>query len=72
MPEANLIFIAPPSLEELKRRLIGRGTESAEEIAIRLETAEVEMASQSLFDHVVINEEVAQCAAEVLDLMKTS
>jgi guanylate kinase len=72
MPEANLIFIAPPSLEELKRRLIGRGTESAEEIAIRLETAEVEMASQRLFDHVVINEEVAQCAAEVLDLMKTS
>jgi guanylate kinase len=52
--------------------LIGRGTESAEEIAIRLDTAEVEMASQSLFDHVVINEEVAQCAAEVLDLMKTS
>lgn len=72
MPEANLIFIAPPSLEELNRRLLGRGTESAEEIAIRLETAAVEMGSQGLFDHVVINDEVAECAAEVLDLMKTS
>lgn len=72
MPEANLIFIAPPSLEELNRRLLGRGTESAEEIAIRLETAKVEMGSQGLFDHVVVNGEVAECAAEVLDLMKTS
>ena len=72
MPEANLIFIAPPSLEELNRRLLGRGTESAEEIAIRLETAAIEMSGQDLFDHVVINDEVAECAAEVLDLMKTS
>jgi guanylate kinase len=72
MPEANLIFIAPPSLDELKSRLIGRGTESPEEVAIRLRTAEVEMAAQDLFDHVVINGEVAQCAQEVLDLMKSS
>ncbi len=71
MPDANLIFIAPPSLEELNKRLLGRGTESAEEIAIRLETAKVEMSSKSLFDHVVINDEVADCAQEVLDLMKT-
>lgn len=72
MPDANLIFIAPPSLEELKKRLVGRGTETPEEIAIRLETAEVEMASQALFDHTVINHEVAQCAQEVLDLMQSS
>jgi guanylate kinase len=72
MPEANLIFIAPPSLEELKKRLVGRGTETPEEIAIRLETAEIELASQGLFDHVVINHEVAQCAQEVLDLMQSS
>ena len=72
MPEANLIFIAPPSLEELKKRLVGRGTETSEEIAIRLETAEIEMASQGLFDHVVVNHEVAQCAQEVLDLMQSS
>jgi guanylate kinase len=72
MPDANLIFIAPPSLEELKKRLVGRGTETPEEIAIRLETAEVELASQRSFDHVVINTDVAQCAQEVLDLMKSS
>jgi guanylate kinase len=72
MPEANLIFIAPPSLEELKRRLVGRGTETPEEIAIRLKTAEIELAASDLFDHVVINHEVAQCAQEVLDLMKSS
>jgi guanylate kinase len=72
MPDANLIFIAPPSLEELKKRLVGRGTETPEDIAIRLETAEVELASQRSFDHVVINTDVAQCAQEVLDLMKSS
>jgi guanylate kinase len=72
MPEANLIFISPPSLEELKRRLVGRGTETTEEIAIRLKTAEIELAASDLFDHVVINHEVAQCAQEVLDLMKSS
>jgi guanylate kinase len=72
MPECNLIFIAPPSLEELKKRLVGRGTETPEEIAIRLETAETELASQGSFDHVVINTDVAQCAQEVLDLMQSS
>lgn len=72
MPEANLIFIAPPSIEELKRRLMTRGTETAEEVAIRLETAQVELAAQQDFDHIVINNEVAQCAQEVLDLMKSS
>jgi len=72
MPEANLIFIAPPDLDELKRRLVGRGTESPEEIAIRLGTAEIEMKAQEWFDHVVINRDVAQCAQEVLDLMKSS
>jgi guanylate kinase len=72
MPEANLIFIAPPSLEELKKRLIGRGTESPEEIAIRLETAQIELAAKESFDHVVINNQVAQCAQEVLDLMQSS
>jgi len=70
MPEAKLIFIAPPSWQELVRRLEGRATESAEEQARRLVSAEVELAAQSEFDHVVINDEVARCASEVLDLMK--
>jgi len=70
MPEANLIFIAPPSWEELGRRLADRGTETQEQIAVRLETAKAEMAAQGEFDHVVINEEVAKCAQEVLELMQ--
>jgi len=70
MPEANLIFIAPPSWEELGRRLAERGTETQDQIAVRLETAKAEMAAQGEFDHVVINEEVAKCAQEVLELMQ--
>ena len=70
MPEAKLIFIAPPSWDELVRRLQSRGTETAEEQERRLESARVELAAQSEFDHVVINDEVARCASEVLDLMK--
>lgn len=70
MPEANLIFIAPPFWEELGRRLAERGTETQEQIAVRLETAKAEMAAQGEFDHVVINEEVAKCAQEVLELMQ--
>ena len=72
MPSANLIFIAPPNWEELERRLATRGTESPEQIAVRLQTAEQEMAAQGEFDHVVINHEVAQCGQEVLDLMQAS
>ena len=67
LPEARLIFIAPPSWDELVRRLESRGTESAEEQARRLETAKAELAAQSEFDHVVINDEVARCATEVVE-----
>lgn len=70
MPEAKFIFIGPPSWDELVRRLTGRGTESAEEQAKRLETAREELAAQGEFDHVVINDEVARCAAEVVELIK--
>ena len=70
MPEANLIFIAPPSWEELVHRLTGRGTESAEEQARRLETASTELAAQGEFDHVVINDEVAECARRIVELMQ--
>jgi len=72
MPEANLIFIAPPSFEELLNRLKTRGTESQEQIAIRLETAKTEMEQAATFDHIVVNKEVAQAAREVLELMQAS
>ena len=70
MPDAKFVFICPPSWEELVRRLIGRGTETPEEQANRLETAREELAAQSEFDYIVINDEVARCAAEVVELMK--
>jgi len=69
-PEAKLVFIAPPSWDELVSRLKGRGTENAEEQARRLETAKLELSAQDEFDYVVINDEVARCASEVVDLMQ--
>ncbi len=71
MPEARLVFLQPPSWEELVRRLVGRGTEDASEQARRLETAKVELASVDEFDHEVVNRDVREAAQEVVDLMKT-
>ncbi|WP_187976097.1 guanylate kinase [Mycetocola sp. JXN-3] len=70
MPEAALVFLAPPSWEELVRRLTGRGTESAEEQARRLETARTELAAADEFDYQIVNGEVAEAAAEVVDLIQ--
>lgn len=70
MPEARLIFLLPPTWEELVRRLIGRGTEDSAEQARRLETAKVELAAQDEFDYRVVNHDVAEAAREVVDLMK--
>lgn len=69
MPEALLVFLLPPSWEELVRRLVGRGTESAEEQQRRLETAKVELAAQDEFDVKVVNNEVGQAAREVVELL---
>jgi guanylate kinase len=70
MPEARLIFLLPPTWEELVRRLIGRGTEDSAEQQRRLETAKVELAAQDEFDYRVVNSDVAEAAREVVDLMK--
>jgi guanylate kinase len=69
MPEALLVFLLPPSWEELVRRLIGRGTEESEEQLRRLETARGELAAQHEFDARVINTEVSVAAREVVELM---
>lgn len=71
-PDALLVFVEPPSFEELENRLNKRGTESEGEKRIRLETARVELEQAKLFDHVVINDEVARCAQEVVDLVQTA
>jgi guanylate kinase len=69
MPEAVLVFIAPPSLEELGRRLRGRGTESDAAIARRLGIAETEVAAAGEFDHVVVNDEPRRAAAELVEII---
>lgn len=67
-PSATLVFLLPPSWDELVQRLVGRGTEDAEERARRLRTARVELAAQNEFDYRVVNEDVASAAAEVVAL----
>lgn len=69
LPEAQSVFLAPPSWDELVRRLIGRGTESQAERDRRLQTAEVELAAADEFDHVIVNEEVRQAADHLVSLM---
>lgn len=69
MPQAVTVFIAPPSLEELERRLRSRGTESEERIALRLETAKTELAEAGMYDHVVVNDDYERAASEVLEII---
>jgi len=63
-------FLLPPSWDELVQRLVGRGTEDAEERARRLKTAKGELASQGEFDYRVVNDEVARAAGEVAALAR--
>jgi guanylate kinase len=69
MPEAQLVFLAPPTWEELVRRLTGRGTEPPEVIERRLEAAKIELAAESEFDVTLVNTSVEDVARELLALM---
>ena len=68
-PEATLIFIMPPSMEELERRLRGRGDTSEEQIAMRMERAVWEMEQRSWYDYVVTNDDAERCADEILKII---
>ncbi len=70
MPQARLVFLAPPSWEELERRLIGRGTEDEEERNRRLATAKIEMAAEGEFDHTIINDNVERATDELVRIMR--
>jgi guanylate kinase len=72
VPGALLIFLAPPSRDELERRLRGRGTESEERIAVRLATADEELAQRSWFDHVVVNDRLQRAIGEVAAIIQAS
>lgn len=69
LDDALLVFLAPPSWDELERRLIGRGTEQSEDISTRLEQARVEMAAETEFDEVIVNADVHRAAGELVSLM---
>ncbi len=69
MPDALFVFLKPPSWEELVRRLVGRGTETEEERARRLETAREELAAEAEFDVTIVNHEVHAAAEELVALM---
>ncbi len=72
MPEAVTIFIVPPSLEELERRLRQRGTDSEEKMLKRMERAKAEMAEKECYDHIVVNDSVDNAAREIIDIMSRS
>ena len=69
MPEAITVFLAPPSWEALESRLLQRGTETAEVMARRLETARAELAAQDEFDEVVVNSQLESACAELISLL---
>jgi guanylate kinase len=70
LPEAVLIFLAPPSLSELEARLVGRGTESAEVISQRLTRAEEELELISSYDYIVINDKVENAAGDIRAIVR--
>ena len=68
-PDAVLIFIAPPSLEELERRLRGRGDTDEEQIKVRQDRVKWEMEQSKKYDYTVINDQVETCADEILKII---
>jgi guanylate kinase len=70
MPDAHLVFLAPPSWAELERRLSSRATEPRAVIEARLEQARVEMAAEPEFDSVIVNDDVSRAAAELVALIE--
>jgi guanylate kinase len=71
LPEAVQVFIKPPSLEALRTRLAGRGSDSPEQIESRLEVARRELEAESEFPYVVVNDRLEEAVAELVDLVAT-
>ncbi len=72
MPEAVQVFIAPPSLEALRARLVGRGTNSPRDMDARLRTAREEMAARDEFAHVVVNDRLERAVAELVTIVRSA
>jgi guanylate kinase len=70
MPDAVAVFIAPPSREALRARLIGRGTDAPEQVDARMRTAASELEAQSEFPHVVVNDRLEQATGELVAIVR--
>ena len=71
LPEVNLIFLTPPTVDELERRLVSRGTETAEGIRERMARAKEESAYMKEYDYVVINDDLDECVENVHQLIRS-
>lgn len=71
LPEAHLVFIEPPSLEELERRLRQRGTETEDVISSRMKTAEVELAQKMEYDIQVVNDDLERAVDELVEVINS-
>lgn len=71
LPEAHLVFIEPPSLEELERRLRQRGTETEDVISSRMKTAEVELAQKMEYDVQVVNDDLERAVDELVEVINS-
>lgn len=69
-PDAVMIFVAPPSIEELERRLVGRGTENPEKVAARMKTAEEELKQADKFDYIIVNDDLDCAIADLLAILR--
>jgi len=72
MPEAVAVFIAPPSREALRARLVGPGTDSSDQVDARLATAERELAAQPEFAHVVVNDRLEEATEELIGVIRAA
>ncbi len=72
MPQAIQVFIAPPSLDALRARLVGRGTDDPTQVEDRLRTARVELAAQPEFGHVVVNDRLEQATAVLVGIVRAA
>ena len=72
MPEALQVFIAPPSRDALRARLIGRGTDAPDQIEQRMRTADVELEAQPEFAHVVVNDRLEQATDELERIVRAA
>jgi len=69
LPEARFVFIAPPTSDALLQRLLARGTETEAQMTRRLTTAQVELAAAGEFEHIVVNDDLGETVAALVDLL---